>query len=123
LVTRTLYSNSRISSEPSTKASSRCPPCWFRSETQGDDWEQIDVPVPTLVMSGAILRDGRIVLAGQSGNFLVSSDSGRTFALWKWGATTGVAEILPLADGALLVLGEAGAARIQPRPAQPASSQ
>jgi photosystem II stability/assembly factor-like uncharacterized protein len=95
----------------------------FRSETQGDDWEQIDVPVPTLVMSGAILRDGRIVLAGQSGNFLVSSDSGRTFALWKWGATTGVAEIRPLADGALLVLGEAGAARIQPRPAQPASSQ
>jgi photosystem II stability/assembly factor-like uncharacterized protein len=91
----------------------------FRSETQGDDWEPVELPVPTLVMSGAILGDGRILLAGQSGNFLVSSDSGHTFELWKWGATTGVAELLRLPDGALLVLGEAGAARIQPPPAQP----
>jgi photosystem II stability/assembly factor-like uncharacterized protein len=68
-------------------------------------------------MSGAQLPDGRIILAGQSGNFLVSDDAGRSFRVWKWGATTGVAEILPTADGALLVFGEAGAARIAPPPA------
>lgn len=90
----------------------------FRSETQGDDWEPVELPVPTLVMSGAILGDGRIVLAGQSGNFLLSTDMGRTFELWKWGAATGVAEILQMPDGMLLVLGEAGAIRIQPPPAE-----
>lgn len=91
----------------------------FRTESRGDDWEPMSVPVPTLIMSGAILADRRIVLAGQSGNFLVGDDSGQTFEVWKWGATTGVAEILPLADGALLVLGEAGAVRVEP-PAFPA---
>jgi photosystem II stability/assembly factor-like uncharacterized protein len=94
----------------------------FRTESRGDDWEQINVPVPTLLMSGAILPDGRIVLAGQSGNFVVGDKSGRTFKLWKWGATTGVAEILPLDGGALLVLGEAGAVRVKP-PGDPAPSR
>lgn len=84
----------------------------YRSTTRGDDWEEVSIPVPTLVMSGTELPDGRIVLAGQSGNFLLSRDRGESFSLWHWGASTGVAEILSTTSGALLVFGEAGAKRI-----------
>jgi photosystem II stability/assembly factor-like uncharacterized protein len=83
------------------------------SADHGDTWTERPNPLKVLLMDGTVLTGGRLVLAGQGGNFLLSRDNGLTFAPWKpedFG--TSVAAILETGDGALLTVGEAGAVRI-----------
>jgi photosystem II stability/assembly factor-like uncharacterized protein len=56
-------------------------------------------------MHGLRLRNGLVVLAGQSGNFFVSRDQGQTFDLWRPGGSEGVASLFKTADGSLLAAG------------------
>ncbi len=83
------------------------------SEDRGAHWSERESPAPVLLQAGLVARNGVIVLAGQGGNFLVSRDHGRTFTLWKPAAYNGsVAALMETDDGALLVVGELGAARL-----------
>ena len=55
-----------------------------------------------------------VVLAGTGGNFQLSRDGGATFAHWQPEAYTGgVSAMAEADDGALIVAGEHGAARLQ----------
>lgn len=85
----------------------------FASDDGGETWSERANPVPVLIMCGVQLKSGVIVLGGLSGNFFVSRDRGQTFGNWKPAEYNGgVASILETADGALLVAGELGLARL-----------
>jgi photosystem II stability/assembly factor-like uncharacterized protein len=65
-------------------------------------------------MAGLLLKSGVTVLAGTGGNFFFSRDGGHTFANWKPAEYNGgVSAVLETTDGALLVVGELGVARLQ----------
>ena len=86
----------------------------YVSEDAGATWELRPIPVPILIQAGLRLKSGLIVLGGLGGNFFLSRDGGRTFEGWKPAAYTGgVSGLLETADGALLVAGELGVARLQ----------
>lgn len=86
----------------------------FASSDGGDTWTERDLSVPVLIMSGVRLKSGVIVLGGAAGNFFLSKDGGRTFAHWQpVDYRGGAAALLETADGALLVAGENGVARLQ----------
>lgn len=79
------------------------------------DGQVADVAIESPVMLAASCRlsNGTILLAGASRWFFVSEDDGRTFRRITLPLTTAVAELLPLPDGRVLALGEAGVAILQ----------
>lgn len=86
----------------------------FVSTDDGASWQPRENDIKVLVMSGARLRDGVVVLAGQGGNFFVSRDACRSFLHWKpddFG--TSIADMVVASDGALITVGEAGAVRLK----------
>jgi photosystem II stability/assembly factor-like uncharacterized protein len=86
----------------------------FASGDGGETWQPRETQVPVLITAALRLRSGVIVLAGLGGNFQISRDGGRTFAHWQPAEYTGsVSVLLEAIDGALLVIGERGAARLQ----------
>jgi photosystem II stability/assembly factor-like uncharacterized protein len=86
----------------------------FASDDAGQTWTEIELPVAVLIMAGVQLESGVVVLAGAGGNFFISRDGGRNFAHWKPAEYLGgVSALLETKDGALLAVGESGAARLQ----------
>lgn len=51
----------------------------FRSQDGGQSWQKIETGIQSGINAGAMLQDGRIVLASQGGNVLISTDAARTF--------------------------------------------
>ena len=51
----------------------------FRSIDQGDTWTAVELPTSVSVVSSLLLADGRIVLASQAGEILLSNDDGQHF--------------------------------------------
>lgn len=51
----------------------------WRSEDAGKTWQKIETGVQSGLNAGTVLDDGRIVLASQGGNVLVSTNDARTF--------------------------------------------
>lgn len=87
----------------------------FRSEDDGEHWNPVANAETELIATGVETSPGQVVLAGQLRALLVSTDDGRTFTRPDLGMLAGIAELLPLARGSLLSLGEAGAQRIDLR--------
>jgi photosystem II stability/assembly factor-like uncharacterized protein len=86
----------------------------FASEDDGRTWTARETQVPVLITAAFRLRSGVIVLAGLGGNFHLSRDGGRSFGHWQpVEYTGGVSALLEATDGALVVVGERGAARLQ----------
>ncbi len=85
----------------------------FLSADSGKTWARRDSGVSVLLMAGVRLKSGVIVLAGLGGNFGVSRDGGATFTAWKPAEYIGgVSALLEAGDGALVVVGEKGVARL-----------
>lgn len=85
----------------------------FTTTDQGDTWAPNNSDIKALIMGGTRLRSGTIVLGGQGGNFFISRDQGTTFTHWKPPAYGGsIAALTEANDGALIVVGEAGATRL-----------
>jgi photosystem II stability/assembly factor-like uncharacterized protein len=88
----------------------------WRVNAQG---QVTDVAIETPVMLAASCRlsSGAVLLAGAPRWFFISEDDGRTFNRIALPLTTAVAELLPLPDGRVLALGEAGISvlRMPPR--------
>jgi photosystem II stability/assembly factor-like uncharacterized protein len=85
----------------------------LRSDDHGGNWAEDRNPVEVLIMAGTRLDSGVLVLAGQGGNFFVSRDGGEKFTHWKPAEFgTSVAAVIDAGDGAVLAVGEAGAARV-----------
>jgi photosystem II stability/assembly factor-like uncharacterized protein len=84
------------------------------SDDDGVTWAERDMPAAVLIMAGLKLKSGVIVLAGAGGNFFLSTDGAKTFAHWKPADYLGgVSALLETKDGALLAVGESGAARLK----------
>jgi photosystem II stability/assembly factor-like uncharacterized protein len=89
----------------------------YRSIDDGAGWQLIETPEPTLVATAACLRGNTILLGGSGRAVWRSADYGKTIvpsAGEKSGFTGAIAEMLELPNGAVLTLGEAGAA-LHPR--------
>lgn len=85
----------------------------YRSEDGGAHCKKIDLgPDPRSLTNGKVMEDGSIVLIGIAGRVVVSNDDGRSFAPVKAAVRQGLAQLMPLADGKLLVVGDAGVAKI-----------
>jgi photosystem II stability/assembly factor-like uncharacterized protein len=81
----------------------------FRSVDDGATWREVSSPSPALLATGLRTQRGDLVLAGQARTLWVSRDQGGSFTATAEPPTTATAELIPLADGRLLALGEAGA--------------
>jgi photosystem II stability/assembly factor-like uncharacterized protein len=85
----------------------------YLSEDAGKTWTLRETATPVLIMAGIRLKSGAIVLAGLGGNFHLSRDDGASFSPWQpAGYNGGVSALLEAVDGALVVVGEKGAARL-----------
>ncbi len=85
----------------------------FYSDDAGETWSPRETSAPVLIQAGLRLKSGVIVLAGLGGNFHVSRDGGASFRHWQPAEYTGgVSARLESTDGALLVVGEKGVARL-----------
>ena len=80
----------------------------FRSSDDGATWTPVANDLRVLLATATVMKNGSILFAGQSRAWLVSRDGGKTVAPWSPPVTSAVAEVIPLADGTLLALGEAG---------------
>jgi photosystem II stability/assembly factor-like uncharacterized protein len=88
----------------------------YRSADGGATWSEVETHTTSLLATAVRLRSGRVALAGQARALLIGRDDGSPLTLRDAGITTGIAELLPLRDGALLALGESGAQRIKNSP-------
>lgn len=83
----------------------------FRSLDGGETWDSIDTGSSVLIMDGLRHSAGAIVLAGQSGKFLVSDDGGRNFREWEV-PVQGATALVECPDGAIIAVGLNGVHRL-----------
>ncbi|WP_321882628.1 WD40/YVTN/BNR-like repeat-containing protein [Paraburkholderia bannensis] len=84
----------------------------LRSGDDGQTWAHIDSGVGTSYFGAARLPDGGpIVLVGQGGAIVTSSDGGEHYAVRKAGGVQSLAAVLDEGQGRLLVAGDAGVTR------------
>ncbi|TXT37486.1 MAG: hypothetical protein FD135_3559 [Comamonadaceae bacterium] len=84
----------------------------FVSPDQGGSWTKVDFGPPVTLTAGTRMRDGRWVVADETGRVLVSRNGGGQFvnpAVPKMNAATGVVEA---ADGSLVLSTQHGAVRV-----------
>lgn len=80
----------------------------FRTEDV-ESWTKVKKPESSSIVDSIVLSDGRVVLAGQGGDLLVSSDNGKTFS--KLTVKENVERINAIAEGesgTLLIAGPRG---------------
>lgn len=86
----------------------------FYSKDAGESWTPRETAAPVLIQAGVRLNSGLVVLAGLGGNFHLTSDEGASFRHWQPADYIGgVSALLETGDGALLVVGEKGVARLK----------
>lgn len=83
----------------------------YRSADRGDTWERVELP-PVSLSGGAVMGDGRLILANEAGQLFESTDGGRSFA------ERAVPEAFPFtgaaqaSDGGLVLSGVRGLVRL-----------
>ncbi|QOH70949.1 WD40/YVTN/BNR-like repeat-containing protein [Pseudomonas juntendi] len=85
----------------------------FRSADFGDSWQQVELKaargsVEFGLAGAALLADGALVLVGNGGSVLRSTDDGQTFSVYNRGDRIALAGVSGLADGGLLLVGQGG---------------
>ncbi|MFZ5495824.1 MAG: WD40/YVTN/BNR-like repeat-containing protein [Verrucomicrobiota bacterium] len=86
----------------------------FSSDDAGATWSPRETAVSVPIMAGLRMKSGTVVLAGQGGSFHLSRDDGATFGHWQPPEYNGgVSALVETSDGALVVAGEKGVARLQ----------
>lgn len=86
----------------------------YRSTDFGDSWQQISLtaergPLEFGLASATLLGDGSLVLVGNGGTVLRSSDDGVTFTVFNRADRLALAGASSLSDGSLLLVGQGGA--------------
>ncbi len=80
----------------------------FFSQDLGRHWKTVATDSDATLNDGAVTEDGRIVLVGNGGAVLVSTDDGQTFKSYFRSDRQGVMAVVPVAQHHLLLLGEGG---------------
>lgn len=84
----------------------------YRSDDGGNRWDKVDLGLPVTVTAGLRLANGDLLLADETGRVLASRDAGKSFkpvAVPKPSYFSGMAQT---ADGAIVLSGVRGMARI-----------
>lgn len=88
----------------------------YRSEDRGESWRWIATTAETTLTSALELDGGRVIVAGMAGTVLRSADGGRSFAIEELPDRLATVDLVALADGGVLRLGEGGAHRLEEAP-------
>jgi photosystem II stability/assembly factor-like uncharacterized protein len=79
----------------------------YRSSDKGETWHKIELPVPASLTSSLLVDDGsaqgRLLLANQAGQILVSGDMGRSIAVLPLAPLPPITALSCLDDGKLVV--------------------
>lgn len=86
----------------------------YRSTDFGDTWQQVDLqaargPLEFGLSNATLLDDGSLVLVGNGGTVLHSSDDGVTFSVFNRADRLALAGASGLSDGNLILVGQGGA--------------
>ncbi len=84
----------------------------FRSDNGGETWARVASDTQATLTAAARLPSGDIVVGGLEGSVLTSRDGGRSVATRRLPSREGISAVLPLANGAALLIGEFGVARL-----------
>ncbi len=88
----------------------------FESHDLGMTWTEVPTATELSLMGGSALADGGAVIVGANGTVLRRARSGDAFDRFTHTASGAIAGVLPVAaDGELLVAGENGISRYQPK--------
>lgn len=83
----------------------------FRS-ADGENWTELESPIPVSLFDGVVLRSGRVLLVGQGGTVLSSINDGRTFSVLQSGGLHSLTSVTELSPGVVLVGGENGITKL-----------
>jgi photosystem II stability/assembly factor-like uncharacterized protein len=86
----------------------------FRSADAGKTWAPVDSKLRTMVVGGATLAPGVVMLADQSGHLSTSRDGGNTFEPVQLPRTIPLTDIIDAGDGRLGLTGPFGALIVTP---------
>ena len=77
----------------------------FRADADLTHWAKAEVPAPISLFNHALAPDGALLLTGQGGTVLRSTDGGATFTRARGGGRAAITELAFAADGSREVLG------------------
>lgn len=80
----------------------------YRSSDGGANWQKIETGVTAGITASTVTADGRILLAGQNGQVLVSSDDGRSFGKLKLERPIPAAALLEVVGRVRVIAGARG---------------
>jgi photosystem II stability/assembly factor-like uncharacterized protein len=86
----------------------------FRSADAGKSWVPVDSKLRTMIVGGAMVAPGAVVLADQSGHLSMSKDGGNTFEPVQMPRTIPLTGIINAGDGKLGLTGPFGALIVAP---------
>jgi photosystem II stability/assembly factor-like uncharacterized protein len=100
----------------------------FRSTDFGDSWQPITLKAGRgeleFGLAGATLvEDGSLVLVGNGGSVLRSTDDGQTFSVFNRSDRIALAGVSGLANGGLLLVGQGGVHLANAEGAEPAAKE
>ena len=80
----------------------------FRTEDEGQSWEEVIKPPSSSIVAATKLDDGRLLFAGIAGEILFSVDDGRSFNYLPVSSGNRVYTVEQGPEGSILVGGPAG---------------
>ena len=95
----------------------------YRSTDFGSTWEQVELKAARgaleFGLSGAtLLEDGSIVIVGNGGSVISSSDNGETFSVFNRPDRISLSSVTAAGDGNLILTGQGGVHTTQPNGAE-----
>jgi photosystem II stability/assembly factor-like uncharacterized protein len=84
----------------------------FRSADRGSSWQAVNVGMPVTVTAGALLGDGKVLLADETGRLLLSSDNGNSFRALAIANTFSFTGLAQDKDGGIVLSGVRGVMRV-----------
>ncbi|MDX1456034.1 MAG: YCF48-related protein [Marinobacter sp.] len=87
----------------------------FLSTDLGNSWKMVPSNASATLNAGSVAEDGRIILVGNGGAVLVSSNGAESFREYFRGDRQGVMSVVPVSETRLLLLGEGGVKRADAR--------
>jgi len=86
----------------------------FRSADKGESWEQLDSGTAVTLMSGALLSDGTVFLAGQGGTILTRAPGQQSFSRAKNPDRRPISGLEQMGNGNVLLVGLGGVRKADP---------
>ena len=80
----------------------------FRSTDRGETWESVDSGSTITLMSGTLLHDGTVFLAGQGGNILIRAPGQQSFTAAKNPDRRPIVGMTEMTSGKVLLVGLGG---------------